>query len=93
MPGCSAAADFGSSKPLHKNNLKVGVDRQRFRIRIHPSPDPVPASEAENTDPDAINLSLRLHNGRPRYRTSLQSSKENILHFYKLNFITFFCYL
>jgi hypothetical protein len=39
MPGCSGAADFGSSKPLHKHNLQVGVDTSVFgfgfiRVRI-----------------------------------------------------------
>jgi hypothetical protein len=29
MPGCSGA-DFGSSKPLHKHNLQVGVDTSVF---------------------------------------------------------------
>ncbi len=38
----------------------------------------------------AIYLSLGLHKGRPRYRKSVQPSKENIKHFKKLNLITFF---
>ncbi len=38
----------------------------------------------------AIHLSLGIYKGRPSYRRSLQSSKENIQHFKIWNFITFF---
>jgi hypothetical protein len=37
----------------------------------------------------AIYLSLGLHEGHPSYRRSLQSSKENIQHYKKLNLLTF----
>ncbi len=41
----------------------------------------------------AIYLSLGLHKERPRYRRSIQHSKENILHFKTWKFCTFFLFL
>ncbi len=37
----------------------------------------------------AVHLSLGLHEGRPSYRRSFQSLKENIQHFKTWNFLTF----
>ncbi len=64
---------------------------------LPPIPDqyPVPGvKKAPDPDPHnwkiAIYLSLRLHKGRPSYRTNLQTSTRNIQHFKTWKFITFF---